>query len=56
MQFHEVPSVADIFSNGSDASHFEFSKTYDEVVDKIAFMIHSSGTTGTYAATDPQTA
>ncbi|GLA05490.1 putative NRPS-like protein biosynthetic cluster [Aspergillus niger] len=46
MQFHEVPSVADIFSNESDASHFEFSKTYDEVVDKIAFMIHSSGTTG----------
>ncbi|PYI36626.1 NRPS-like enzyme [Aspergillus indologenus CBS 114.80] len=46
MQFQEVPSVADILGNGSGTSHFEFSKTYDEVVDQIAFIIHSSGTTG----------
>lgn len=47
MKFQEVPSVADILNNGSGTNHFEFSQTYDEVVDKIAFIIHSSGTTGT---------
>ncbi|RAH64512.1 putative NRPS-like enzyme [Aspergillus aculeatinus CBS 121060] len=46
MKFQEVPSVADILNNGSGTNHFEFSQTYDEVVDKIAFIIHSSGTTG----------
>ncbi|PYH42518.1 putative NRPS-like enzyme [Aspergillus saccharolyticus JOP 1030-1] len=43
----EVPSVTHIFSKPSGGNkRFEFSKTYDEMVDKIAFMIHSSGTTG----------
>lgn len=45
---HEVPSVAEIFSGQTSTDRFGFSKTYEEMVNKIAFMIHSSGTTGMY--------
>jgi acyl-CoA synthetase (AMP-forming)/AMP-acid ligase II len=53
MKFQKVPSVADIFSGQTDTDQFKFSKTYDEMMNEVAFMIHSSGTTGTYEAAEP---
>ncbi|PWY68472.1 acetyl-CoA synthetase-like protein [Aspergillus heteromorphus CBS 117.55] len=46
MRTHEVPSVTDTFGHRSGTKRFDFARTYDEMVNKIAFMIHSSGTTG----------
>ncbi|KAF7597548.1 hypothetical protein BBP40_000026 [Aspergillus hancockii] len=40
----EIPSSADIL--GGTTTPFPFSKTFEEVRDEVAFIAHSSGTTG----------
>lgn len=48
MDFWEVPSLADILDDkeGEGLNHYPLSKTYEEIEDEVAFIIHSSGTTG----------
>lgn len=43
--FHEVPSIAELFS--TSAQPYPYTKTYQEAEDDVAIIIHSSGTTGT---------
>lgn len=47
--FHEVPSIAELFS--TTAQPYLYTKTYQEAEDNVAIIIHSSGTTGTYPTT-----
>ncbi|GFN14080.1 putative NRPS-like enzyme [Aspergillus tubingensis] len=42
--FHEVPSIAELFS--TTAQPYLYTKTYQEAEDDVAIIIHSSGTTG----------
>lgn len=44
----EVPSFADMMSR--ETSAYPLSSTFEEVKDKVAFIAHSSGTTGTLVA------
>lgn len=44
--FHEVPSIAELFS--TTAQPYPYTKTYQEAEDDVAIIIHSSGTTGTF--------
>lgn len=46
MNFWQVPSMADILDDEEGLNHYPLSKTYEEIEDEVAFMIHSSGTTG----------
>lgn len=41
---HELPTVAEMMGTGF--APYPFPKTFDEVKDNTAFIIHSSGTTG----------
>lgn len=40
----EIPSLADMLSQ--DVSAYPFTRTFEDVKDKVAFIAHSSGTTG----------
>ncbi|KAJ5897984.1 hypothetical protein N7504_008272 [Penicillium tannophilum] len=42
----EVPSIDDILGDSRGLEQYCFEKSYGEIEDEIAFMIHSSGTTG----------
>jgi acyl-CoA synthetase (AMP-forming)/AMP-acid ligase II len=42
----EVPSVAEMLDDNSNVKRYSFTSTYEEMEDKTAFIIHSSGTTG----------
>ncbi|RLL93364.1 hypothetical protein CFD26_101118 [Aspergillus turcosus] len=42
----EVPSVTEMLNDNSNVKHYCFTSTYEEMEDKPAFIIHSSGTTG----------
>ncbi|KAJ5945718.1 NRPS-like enzyme [Penicillium verhagenii] len=42
----EVPGVTEIFDDICGLDHYPFEKTFEEIEDQVAFMIHSSGTTG----------
>jgi hypothetical protein len=42
----EVPNVIEILDDVRGLDHYLFEKSYGEIEDEIAFMIHSSGTTG----------
>lgn len=42
----EVPSIIDILEDVRGLDQYCFEKSYEEIEDEIAFMIHSSGTTG----------
>ncbi|KAJ5636075.1 NRPS-like enzyme [Penicillium longicatenatum] len=42
----EVPSVIEILDDVRGLDHYLFEKSYGEIEDENAFMIHSSGTTG----------
>ncbi|GIK05627.1 putative NRPS-like protein biosynthetic cluster [Aspergillus viridinutans] len=42
----EVPSVAEMLNDNSNVKNYDFTSTYEEMEDKPAFIIHSSGTTG----------
>jgi phenylacetate-coenzyme A ligase PaaK-like adenylate-forming protein len=44
-EFHEVPGTEDII-NSIGSEPYPFSKTFAEAEDNVAFIIHSSGTTG----------
>lgn len=46
MDFLEVPSFMDILGDEEGLNHYPLEKTYDEIEDEVAFIIHSSGTTG----------
>lgn len=41
---HELPTLEEML--GTKAAPYPFTKTFDEVKCNIAFIIHSSGTTG----------
>lgn len=42
----EVPSIDGILGDSRGLEQYCFEKSYGEIEDEIAFMIHSSGTTG----------
>ncbi|KAF7154930.1 hypothetical protein CNMCM5623_003188 [Aspergillus felis] len=42
----EVPSVTEMLNDNSNVENYSFTSTYEEMEDKAAFIIHSSGTTG----------
>ncbi|KAF4201232.1 hypothetical protein CNMCM8927_001880 [Aspergillus lentulus] len=42
----EVPSVTEMLNDNLNVKHYDFASTYEEMEDKTAFIIHSSGTTG----------
>ncbi|KAF7586115.1 hypothetical protein BBP40_009428 [Aspergillus hancockii] len=44
--FYEVPGTADIMNNSSGWDPYPSGKTFAEAEDGVAFIIHSSGTTG----------
>ena len=46
MDFLEVPSFTDILDDEGGLNHYPLEKTCEEIEDEVAFMIHSSGTTG----------
>lgn len=46
MNFLEVPSFIDSLDDEGGLNHYPLEKTYEEIEDEVAFMIHSSGTTG----------
>lgn len=41
---HELPTLVEMIE--TKAAPYPFTKTFDEVRNKTAFIIHSSGTTG----------
>lgn len=45
LDVQELPTFAEMLE--SQTSFYPFSKTYEEIEDDTAFIIHSSGTTGT---------
>jgi len=42
----KVLSITEILEDTHGLDHYPFEKTFDEIEDKVAFIIHSSGTTG----------
>jgi hypothetical protein len=42
----EVPSITNILEDIRGLDQYLFEKSYGEIEDEVAFMIHSSGTTG----------
>jgi thioester reductase-like protein len=42
----EVRSVTEMLNDNSNVKNYSFTSTYEEMEDKTAFIIHSSGTTG----------
>lgn len=46
MNFLGVPSFTDILDDKGGLNYYPLEKTYEEIEDEVAFMIHSSGTTG----------
>ena len=46
MSFLEVPSFACMLDDEGGLKHHSLEKKYGEIEDEVAFMIHSSGTTG----------
>lgn len=46
MNFLGVPSFTDILDDEGGLNYYPLEKTYEEIEDEVAFMIHSSGTTG----------
>lgn len=47
IDFYEVPATADILNCSHVPEPYLFTKTFAEAEDDVAFIIHSSGTTGT---------
>ena len=44
--FYEVPATADILNCSNVPEPYPVTKTFAEAEDDVAFIIHSSGTTG----------
>ncbi|KAL4860612.1 hypothetical protein BDV12DRAFT_209040 [Aspergillus spectabilis] len=42
----EVPSVFELLDATIEPKHYPFTKTFEDLEDEVAFIIHSSGTTG----------